>query len=90
MLTGYKNYKTVGELIDILSTVPRDTLIITKNSNTMEKIGFQIGDTINIELRKFKTEKRWTCDAFDGTNYSYDAILSAKDSDENTFEGLYI
>lgn len=72
-MSTYKSFETVGELIDILSQIPRDTKILKLNDN-MEQHGYRIGSYINTEIEKFSIKRVNTYDAFDGTPYSYDCI----------------
>lgn len=87
-MSKYVRFETVGDLIDILQTLPRDTKIFHDNDN-MEQRGYKVGDCINTDIAKFEVERRDTYDAFDGTPYSYDCITKLYD-EKNIKEGTKI
>ena len=64
----YKIIRTVGELKNILNSLPNDMLILSYSSD-MEKSGYENKMLIAIEPMK-ETEKE-TYDAFDYTPYTY-------------------
>lgn len=86
-MSNYKHYETVGELIDILSQIPRETFIVTDNNN-MEQRGYSKGGIINISIKNYTISKRDTYDAFDGTPYSYDCIMDTREGETVSFTGI--
>lgn len=67
---------TVGELREYIKDLPDDTRLVTYHQG-MEQSGYMNKAFVHVENMKSCIKETW--DAFDGTPYSYLALVSAKD-----------
>ena len=68
--------KTVGELKKFIKELPDDMLLANYESN-METRGYR--NRLLCEVVNMKRETKGTYDAFDGTYYTYEVLVSAED-----------
>ena len=78
-----KKVTTVGELKEFIKNLPDDMPIASYESN-MERSGYF--NRTYLETTKMKETNNWSCDAFNGTLYSYKILYR----DENGIEHLIL
>jgi len=75
-----KIIRTVKDLQEAIATLPPETIVLAKDSNTME-LGDEITEGAYFEVSKYKPEMKNCRDAFDGVNYKTKVY---KSDDEGT------
>lgn len=68
--------KTVKELKDFIKDLP-DDMLLAHYKDTMETSGYFVG--LSCDVVNMKEETRYTWDRFDGTDYSYEVLLTSID-----------
>ena len=81
-----KEFKTVGELVKILQTLPQDTKIVSRGLS-----GYKLGKLMNFSTRNFYIKQCTTVDCFDNEEETDHVIpLLSEQEEENTIKAIVL
>lgn len=81
-----KEFKTVGELVNFLQTLPQDTKIVSRGLS-----GYKLGKLINFSARNFYIKQCITVDCFGSEDTTNRIIpLLSEQEEENTIKTIVL
>ena len=80
-----KEFKTIGELVKFLQTLPQDTKIVSRGLS-----GYKLGKLINFSTRNFCIKQCTTVDCFDNEETDRVVPLLSEQEEENTIKAIVL